>query len=336
MLFLRGYFKNRRFFPSETIVVMMALASFVALPGAAHANSAQCEITFSGDSSAATAGAPARSSPETKKEETIADLLKKGAPGNVAERLAIEEKLEVIQHKLKTDFVGWDGVVDQLMNASKLLLFYGDEVVTKPIVVPILGFPGYGKTTLIQRWQEMMGFGDIALQENVEKNQTYIPYEKIIGAGRPAHEDPNITKQRPLIDFVLTVDEVQNLMDAKQVDELIKASAEAPKVEDPTGDIMRSLNEKRDLATKINKSRQFWWEILGNGSYQVRLTDPSNQLDLLQSHTGSYNDAVASKKKSEAKIRKLEADLTEDHADDIETIRSQIKGYDRNANSYRT
>jgi hypothetical protein len=107
---------------------------------------------------------------EAKQSESLPEMLKHGSPVGREERMKVEAKLSEIQTQLKKDFVGWDDVVEQLMNASRLLIFYGDDIVQKPVVVPILGFPGYGKTTLIQRWQKLMGFEDIHIQENIEKN----------------------------------------------------------------------------------------------------------------------------------------------------------------------
>ncbi len=342
MLSIRGSFKNRRFFPSDTLVLAIAMASLSLAPLQAVADPVACEIAFSGQAHAAhPAVAPlsnrdAKPADKSEKEETLADLLKRGSPVSPEERMAVEDKLSQIQNKLKTDFVGWDSVVEQLMNASRLLIFYGDDVAQKPVVVPILGFPGYGKTTLIQKWQKLMGFEDINIQENIEKKQAYIPFDKVLGAGRPARENDDVKKERPLVDFVFTVDEIQNLLSATQVDEMIKVTEDTTAVPDPTGENRRILISKREQALKIQKARQFWWEVLGNGTYQVRLTDPSPQLDTISTYLSTYMEAVEVRRKAEIKIRKFEAATDVDHEADIDGLTSQITSNEHKLSSYKS
>ena len=65
-------------------------------------------------------------------------------------------KLEQVNAQLKTEFVGIDEIIDKLTN---IFASWNDNIV-RPIVVPVFGMTGVGKTSVIQRMIELLKLSD--------------------------------------------------------------------------------------------------------------------------------------------------------------------------------
>ena len=64
--------------------------------------------------------------------------------------------LEQVNAQLKTEFVGIDEIIDKLTN---IFASWNDNIV-RPIVVPVFGMTGVGKTSVIQRMIELLNLDD--------------------------------------------------------------------------------------------------------------------------------------------------------------------------------
>lgn len=69
------------------------------------------------------------------------------------------EKLKLTTDTLKCEFVGIDGIIDEIINAvSSWYLF--PHIHEKPVVVNLWGLTGVGKTALVKRLSELLDFND--------------------------------------------------------------------------------------------------------------------------------------------------------------------------------
>jgi hypothetical protein len=210
-------------------------------------------------------------------------------------------RLDRVEKTLLKEFVGWDDQIRQIMSATRAIVL-SPELVTKPFVIPIMSFPGYGKTTLVQRFLTLMEWNRIERQIDVAPNEPFLSTAEI----RQMGVHPGSKKE---IQGVLTIDEVQNLMSEKQIAELeMSAKAIADKREyDYT---------KPDVVTQREQSYQFWWQVLGNGTVQIKPQRTPLQyiqtFNQYRSHIKSYEDSIDS---SQKRIDSLVRSANEAHRD---------------------
>jgi Peptidase family M41 len=67
--------------------------------------------------------------------------------------------LESARRQLKDDFVGIDGVIDELCNYVRIW-YLMPEILTRPVIVNLWGMTGVGKTDLVRRLVRYLGFQD--------------------------------------------------------------------------------------------------------------------------------------------------------------------------------
>ena len=181
-----------------------------------------------------------------------------------SELLEVAEHLNQVERELLYEFVGWDTQIKRLMAAARVIILQPD-MVKKPFVVPLIGFPGYGKTTLIQRWLTKMKWGHRFTQINLKKDTPSLPTDDLVAAGELEGE------RKEEIQQVILYDEIQNLMrydDLYPENDNHDMSFGASKEE--RGDYERfKESAAKDLEAKRrirDKDHLLLWNILGNGT----------------------------------------------------------------------
>ena len=70
-----------------------------------------------------------------------------------------QRSLDQVRKKLKQDFVGIDGIVDELCNYVRIW-YLMPEVLTRPVIVNLWGMTGVGKTDLVRKLVSYLGIQD--------------------------------------------------------------------------------------------------------------------------------------------------------------------------------
>jgi hypothetical protein len=73
------------------------------------------------------------------------------------ELLSKQQKLELVKARLKTEFMGIDQVIDEVVNGISSWYLFPD-LQEKPITINLWGLTGVGKSSLINRLAELIGF----------------------------------------------------------------------------------------------------------------------------------------------------------------------------------
>ncbi|PXV66935.1 ClpA/ClpB-like protein [Dysgonomonas alginatilytica] len=74
----------------------------------------------------------------------------------------LQKKKEVLNNaviQLKKEFIGIDGIIDQIANTITSWFFF-PEIQDRPIIINLWGLTGIGKTSLIKRLTELIGFSE--------------------------------------------------------------------------------------------------------------------------------------------------------------------------------
>lgn len=74
-----------------------------------------------------------------------------------AELLNKQQQLELVRNKLKTEFIGIDKVIDDVINGISAWYLFPD-LQEKPTTINLWGLTGVGKTSLVNRLAELLGF----------------------------------------------------------------------------------------------------------------------------------------------------------------------------------
>ena len=94
-------------------------------------------------------------------------------PVEISKRSAI---LDEARTALQTQFIGIDGVIDELIDAIRIW-FLLPELLTRPVIVNLWGMTGVGKTDLVRRLVKAIGFSDrfLEIELNTTDNSSYQP-----------------------------------------------------------------------------------------------------------------------------------------------------------------
>ena len=74
----------------------------------------------------------------------------------------LQEKRVVLNNaviQLKKEFIGIDSIIDQIANTITSWFFF-PEIQDRPIIINLWGLTGIGKTSLIKRLTELIGFSE--------------------------------------------------------------------------------------------------------------------------------------------------------------------------------
>jgi hypothetical protein len=192
------------------------------------------------------------------------------------EYLKTIEWLDQVETQLLHEFVGWDEPVRRMMSAASKIILNPESGRTQ--VVPLISFPGYGKTTIIQRFLELLKWEDRFIPVNVQKGQTHIPHEGLLRLAELDKTENNPLKPQA----VMLIDEIQNLARPAAIEQRLKdeeadfRSTIAKAAEKGTANL--SKFEKPIWYSAMEPSRDFFWQILGNGQYQPKARRPITEL----------------------------------------------------------
>lgn len=127
-----------------------------------------------------------------------------------------KQKLEAVRAQLKVEFDGIDEIIDQVIN----IISSWNSNVVRPIVVPVFGMTGVGKTSMINRLIELLGLLDktynIPIGVSTEGDSNTRPAKVFFNAlGFSDYDNSkSITEVDPA--SILILDEIQQL---KTIDE---------------------------------------------------------------------------------------------------------------------
>ncbi|MFK7826862.1 MAG: hypothetical protein AB8G05_22150 [Oligoflexales bacterium] len=224
--------------------------------------------------------------------------------------LEVAERLNQVENELLYEFVGWNTQIKRLMAAARVIILQPD-MVKKPFVVPLIGFPGYGKTTLIQRWLTKMKWGHRFTQVNLKKDSPSLPTDELVAAGELEGQEKEEVQQ------VILYDEIQNLM---RYDELYPDSNDND-VAFGTKEDGNNLNQraKEEDARDLNRKRQIrerdhllLWNILGNGTLIGESHfSPDKYLEQFNGINSRHIDAKKNLQSHEKELDQLNIDVEE-------------------------
>ena len=226
---------------------------------------------------------------QNKKSKSARDKLEEQKAAR-SELLEVAERLNQVENELLYEFVGWDTQIKRLMAAARVIILQPD-MVKKPFVVPLIGFPGYGKTTLIQRWLTKMKWGHRFTQINIKKGTPSLPTEELVAAGELEGEPKEEIQQ------VILYDEIQNLMPYDELypeNEINDRPIDSRDSDDGNWNERISGAEVKDLKRKREireKDHLLLWNILGNGTLIGESQySPDNYLEQFSSIKIRYNN----------------------------------------------
>ncbi len=238
------------------------------------------------------------------------------------------EWLDTVEAQLLHEFVGWDQAVRRMMSAARKVILDPEEGKTQ--VVPLISFPGYGKTTIIQRFLKLLNWESRFLPINVKKGQTHLPYEGLLRMA----ENP-IEKNLP--QAVVLIDEIQNLTPVSEIEAKLKSEEEAHNAlmeRLAVGTTLKLTDipkfEKPRWYAAMEPSFNFYWQILGNGKYQPepRRTIPE-LIGALTSNIASLRQTINTYKLQQSVVERLKSLIKQKQAE-LETD-TPPEGTDRHA-----
>jgi cell division protease FtsH len=83
-----------------------------------------------------------------------------------------KRRLEVIKQELKSEFIGIDYIIDELINYIQIWYLMPD-VLVRPIVVNLWGMTGVGKTDLIRRLVSKLEYQDRFVEVELSHGENY-------------------------------------------------------------------------------------------------------------------------------------------------------------------
>ncbi|MBF0299962.1 MAG: hypothetical protein HQK51_14650, partial [Oligoflexia bacterium] len=165
------------------------------------------------------------------------------------EKNNLMEKIELLKKTKETlleEFAGWDDIIDNIMSAAETFMFFPEkEMSSKPVIIPMLSFPGYGKTTLVQRFLELMGLNDKYFQIQVDPGMRSLPTDKLEELGEV--DGQNSTGIRGVIHY----EEVDNLQTVEKILKRYRDKSEIEIKEEVEYDNLQKTIEK--LNAEIDK-----------------------------------------------------------------------------------
>ncbi|MBF0299561.1 MAG: hypothetical protein HQK51_12625 [Oligoflexia bacterium] len=181
-------------------------------------------------------------------------------------------RYERITKELKEEFVGYGKLIDELMAIAELIE-QRPKMVQKPIVVPMISFPGYGKTTIIQTFLKKMGWDQSKYRQfALEKNATTLPTKEMLSFGE---ETDNSSVGG--VQGIILYDEVGNLKKQKAVE----------KEEEDRLALQRKIEES-SATTSAAKSSESEKSKSGSGSSEGGEGDSENENNIMQIIKGGF------------------------------------------------
>src|SRR5690606_19384269 len=116
------------------------------------------------------------------------------------------DKLNSIATTLKNEFFGLDEIIDKIITYIKPWYIY-PELLTRPVIINLWGMTGVGKTALVRRLVELLGFSDRFIE--VPMNDVNYSFQRLHGEYHIAYalERSNIQEGTP---GILLLDEFQH------------------------------------------------------------------------------------------------------------------------------
>lgn len=142
-----------------------------------------------------------------------------------------KELLENATSQLKKEFIGIDGVIDQIVDAINSWLLF-PEMQDKPVIINLWGLTGIGKTSLVKRLSELIGFTERYYRFDLGESSG--KYFDIQDSFKDIYE--NCDKEP----FIISLDEFQ---------------------------LARTINEKQEEMDKA--SSRAIWDLLDSGKFDL-------------------------------------------------------------------
>ena len=116
------------------------------------------------------------------------------------EFLEKQKVLDVVKKSLKTEFIGIDEVIDEVIdNVSSW--YFMSKIQEKPVVINLWGLTGVGKTSLINRLVQLLNFEDIYYRFDVGDKNSFHSFRYTL-------ED--LHKNNDTSPIIITLDDIQN------------------------------------------------------------------------------------------------------------------------------
>lgn len=164
------------------------------------------------------------------------------------------DQLDKITKQLLKEFVNWDDTIYRVMSAIRMVAL-NPEHFNRPIVIPLISLPGYGKTTLIQRIVELMKWNGKFRQYILKPNSITLPIDDLKKVGEVVGKETNEIQQ------VVLYEEIQNLVPYEELLTLPAIEKENEKGKEKEPKLFYSDNDRK----KRRESIDFLWQMLGNG-----------------------------------------------------------------------
>ncbi len=195
--------------------------------------------------------------------------------------------LESVKKTLKSEFVAWDTTIESVMAAAGEIVLEPASV-KKPFVFPLITLPGYGKTTFVQRFVELMGWDRRFAEIKLQKHKGVLPIAEV--------QKFRKVKGQPVRGAVVFFDEAESL-------DMDLAAGQG-----------HSINDSRE---KLITSKNFYWDVLANGKTSLV---PDKTLPAAVSEISDKYEAWA---KSKEKV-KTSNDLIVKHGREISKLENEL------------
>jgi len=126
--------------------------------------------------------------------------MKKNISSLYSDLVAKRNILESARLELKNEFIGLDTVIDQVVDLSGSWYLF-PELQERPVVINLWGLTGTGKTSLVKRFSQLIGFEKKHFHFNMKNNRSSLDLEDIEEINRISGEQ----------NIILGLDEFQNI-----------------------------------------------------------------------------------------------------------------------------
>ena len=234
-----------------------------------------------------------------------------------ARRIALIDHVGWVEKVLKSRYKGWDIQITSMMTAIQGLIVRADtnDGLVGPIVIPLMTFPGYGKTSIVMDLVDLLSaHPDLAYiksafdRKSIAKNTPYLELDSLgdggtmkLDADRPItrivfwDEAQNIVKLSHLYKLKQIQDGEARRLKLEERDGVSSVPAEdANYVKTELAKMGAALGNDRNLTldniiTERERMIRAVWDITGNGrAYKVKSSSPSDLANELNEHVERY------------------------------------------------